>query len=255
MYRISTSSLQSIYAPSAKTKSSDGKMSFSEYLDSVPYLTETETVRDNTAANKAIIALQKQSGTYDPHNNANIQIPDSWYTEWDIPGVNKSGVDAAEKFLRENGVDIEKIVPSHDITDEQMEWLKSRHDFSNMELQLGSPECQNLWGDLIVLGVCTYDEIMQLFAVQMPENGVLCQAKPNDLGIGGLGIGTGSSSLKRTFQYTFDTQNAILSAFMNSMGNKPLSALNEADQRFVKSASELLSKKQDIYELLLGLFE
>lgn len=250
MYKISTSSLQSIYAPSAKTKSSDGKMSFSEYLDSVPYLTETETVQDNTAANKAIIALQKQSGTYDPHNNADIQIPDSWYTEGPVSGVN-----AAEKFLRENGVDIEDIVPSHYITEEQMEWLKSRHDFSNMELQLGSPECQNLWGDLIVLGVCTFDEIKQLFAVQMPENGVISQVKPGDLGIGGLGIRTGSSSLKQTFQYTFDTQNAILSAFMNSMGNKPLSALSEADQRFVRSASELLSKKQDIYELLLGLFE
>ena len=251
MYKISTASLQSIYAPSARTKSEDdSRVSFSEYLDSV-----TGAMQDNTAANKAIIALQKQVGTYDPHNNANIQIPDSWYTEWDIPGVNKSGVDAAEKFLRENGVDIEDIIPSHNITEEQMEWLKSRHDFSNMELQLGSPECQNLWGDLIVLGVCTFDEIMQLFAVQMPDNGVLCQAKPGDLGIGGLGIGTGSSSLKRTFQHTFDTQNSILSAFMDSKGNKPLSALSESDQRFVRSVSELLSKKQDIYELLLGLFE
>lgn len=247
MYKISTTSLQSIYAPSAKTKSNgDSEVSFSEYLDSV-----TAVVQDNTAANKAIIALQKQAGTYDPHNNADIQIPDSWYTE----GIPISGVKAAEKFLRENGVDIKDIIPSHNITDEQMEWLRSRHDFSNMELQLDSPECQNLWGDLIVLGVCTFDEIMQLFAVQMPENGVISQVKPGDLGIGGLGIRTGSSSLKQTFQYTFDTQNAILSAFMDSRGNKPLSALSESDQRFVRSASELLSKKQDIYELLLGLFE
>lgn len=243
--------MQSIYAPSAKTKSSTAKddFSFEDYLTEAG--NDTASIQDNTAAIKAIIVFQKQFGTYDPYNNDNIQIPDFWYTD----GISKSGVNAAEKFLRDNGVDVEKIVPSHHITSEQMEWLKSRHDFSNMELQIDSAECQNLWGDLIVLGVCTFDEIMQLFAVQMPENGVLCRAKPVDLGIGGLGIGTGLSSLKRTFQYTFDTQNAILSAFMDSRGNKPLSALSEADQRFVQSVSELLSKKQDIYELLLGLFE
>lgn len=211
---------------------------------------KTAPMQNNTAAYKAVIELQKEAGTYDPYNS-NIQIPDSWATK----GVAKSGVNAAEKFLRENGIDPENIVPSHNITSEQMEWLRSRHDLANMELHIDTQECQDLYGDLIVLGVCTFDEIMQLFAIQMPENGVLRQASPNDIGIGGLGIGTGASSLKGTFQYTFDTQKSILSAFMSSRGNKPLSALSDADQRFVQSVSDLLSKKQDIYDLLLGIFE
>lgn len=211
----------------------------------------------NAAAEKAIAAMQKQVGAYDPHSKTDLQIPDSWVTE----GTNKLGAKAAEDFLRENGIEIKDTIPTHRITDEQMEWLKSRHDFSNMELHLDTPECQNFYGDLIVLGVCTFDEIKKLFAVQMPESGVLRQVNPSrqtnpsDLGINGLGIGTGLRSLKQTFQHTFDTQKAILSAFMNGIGNRQLSALSEGDQRFVQSANELLSKKQELYDLLLGLFE
>lgn len=89
----------------------------------------------------------------------------------------------------------------------------------------------------------------------MPESGALRQVNPSDLGISGLGIGTGLRSFKQTFQYTFDMQKTILSAFMNGIGNRPLSALSENDQLFVHSASELLSKKQELYDLLLGVFE
>lgn len=227
---------------------SKGAKNFEDYLTEAG--NNTTSMQNNTAANKVIIEMQKQEGTYDPYNY-NIQIPDSWATK----GVAKSGVNAAEKFLRENGIDPDNIVPSHHITSEQMDWLRSRHDLSNMELHIDTQECQDLYGDLIVLGVCTFDEIMQLFAIQMPENGVLRQVNPSDLGISGLGIGTGLSSLKQTFRYTFDKQKAILSAFMNGIGNRQLSELNEADQRFVQSASELLSKKQELYDLLLGLFE
>lgn len=219
------------------------------------YLAEAENntkfAVSNEAAIKAIEDMQKQVGAYDPLGNTNLQIPDSWVTE----GADKPGYKAAENFLRENGIEIEDIIPTHNITDEQMKWLKSRHDFSNMELHLDTPECQNFYGDLIVLGVCTFDEIKKLFAVQMPESGALRQVNPSDLGISGLGIGTGLRSFKQTFQYTFDMQKTILSAFMNGIGNRPLSALSENDQLFVHSASELLSKKQELYDLLLGVFE
>ncbi|MCM1055672.1 MAG: hypothetical protein NC394_09145 [Bacteroides sp.] len=224
---------------------------FEDYLAEAGSNAKAQSAASSAAVEKAIISMQKQVGVYDPHCKTDLKIPDHWVTE----DSDKLGVKAAADFLRENGIEIRDTIPTHHITDEQMEWLKSRHDFSNMELHLDTPECQNFYGDLIVLGVCTFDEIKKLFAVQMPESGVLRQVNPSDLGINGLGIGTGLSSLKQTFEYTFDMQKAILSAFMDSMGNKRTSALNGVDQRFVQSTSELLSKKQELYDLLLGLFE
>lgn len=219
------------------------------------YLAETKSNTKPTVSNKvvedAIAAMQKQVGVYDYHNKTELNIPDSWVTE----GSDKSGVKAAEEFLAKNGIKIKDIIPTHQITEEQMEWLKSRHDLSNMELHMDTPECQNLYGDLTVLGICTFDEIKKLFLVALPEDGLLSRAEPADLGINGLGVQKGSGSLKQVFNRTVDMQQAILSAFMESRGNRPLSALSEKDQKFVNNANELLSKKQEMYDLLLGLFE
>ncbi len=98
--------------------------------------------------------------------------PEKWVTE---AGFSADAVKAAAKFMRDElGVDVSKIEPTHEITPEQMDWLRSRHDFSTMrhtemysfnnggQTQYGfksTPEYSNFLGDLMYLGVYTEKEL------------------------------------------------------------------------------------------------
>lgn len=99
--------------------------------------------------------------------------PEKWVTE---AGYSADAVEIAEKFLRDElGIDASKIEPTHEITPKQMEWLKSRHDFSSMrrydmysfvndggQTQYGfnsTPEFSNFLGDLMYLGIFSKQEL------------------------------------------------------------------------------------------------
>lgn len=99
--------------------------------------------------------------------------PDKWVTE---AGFSADAVKAAAAFMQDElGVDVSKIKPTHEITPEQMEWLRSRHDFSTMrhtemysftndggQTQYGfksTPEYSNFLGDLMYLGIYTEQEL------------------------------------------------------------------------------------------------
>ena len=99
--------------------------------------------------------------------------PEKWVTE---AGYSADAVEIAEKFLRDElGIDASKIEPTHEITPEQMEWLKSRNDFSSMRrcdmysfvndgghTQYGfnyTPEFSNFMGDLMYLGIFSKQEL------------------------------------------------------------------------------------------------
>ncbi len=99
--------------------------------------------------------------------------PDKWVTE---AGFSADAVKAAAAFMRDElGIDISKIEPTHEITPEQMDWLRSRHDFSTMrhtemysfkndggQTQYGfksTPEYSNFLGDLMYLGIYTKQEL------------------------------------------------------------------------------------------------
>ena len=61
---------------------------------------------------------------------ANKLPPEKWVTQ---AGYLADAVKAAAAFIRDElGIDASKIEPTHEITPEQMEWLRSRHDFSSM---------------------------------------------------------------------------------------------------------------------------
>lgn len=99
--------------------------------------------------------------------------PEKWVTE---SGFSADAVKAAAAFMRDElGVDISKIEPTHEITHEQMDWLRSRHDFSTMrhtemysfkndggQTQYGfksTPEYSNFLGDLMYLGIYNEQEL------------------------------------------------------------------------------------------------
>ncbi len=84
-------------------------------------------------------------------------VPDKWITE---SGIDSSAVDEVLKYLDILGEDTEHRKPTHDITDEQIEWLKSRHDFEKLcsgeagyNASGGSAEIQNFYADLVYLNV------------------------------------------------------------------------------------------------------
>ncbi len=99
--------------------------------------------------------------------------PEKWVTEAEY---SADAVEIAEKFLRDElGIDASKIEPTHEISPEQTEWLKSRHDFSSMsryemysfvndsgQTQYGfkyTPEFSNFLGDLMYLGIFSKQEL------------------------------------------------------------------------------------------------
>lgn len=116
-----------------------------------------------------MIALDSQ--TVDKEENK--LPPEQWVT---AAGFSADAVKAAADFMRnELGIDVSKIEPTHEITPEQMEWLRSRHDFSSMrhyetysfkndggQTQYGfksTPEYSNFLADLMYLGVYTEQEL------------------------------------------------------------------------------------------------
>ncbi len=99
--------------------------------------------------------------------------PDKWVSE---AGFSADAIEAAAAFMRDElGVDVSKIEPSHEITPEQMNWLRSRHNFSAMrryetysfkndggQTQYGfksTPEYSNFMGDLMYLGIYSKQEL------------------------------------------------------------------------------------------------
>ena len=150
MYKISTASLQSIYAPSAKRKSEDdSKVSFSEYLDSA---------REET---------EESSG-----------IP----TDWSAGGIwyLYDALTAVKEYMRnELGIDPDDRTFTHEITEEQREWLASRHDTDAVKTAaVGSEKFANFMADLYYLGVFSSNDVMNFEKVDLPaENGLIYLGK------------------------------------------------------------------------------
>lgn len=99
--------------------------------------------------------------------------PEKWVTN---AGFSADAVKTAAAFMRDElGIDVSEIEPTHEITPEQMEWLRSRHDFSTMrhtemysfindggQTQYGfksTPEYSNFLGDLMYLGIYSEQEL------------------------------------------------------------------------------------------------
>lgn len=81
--------------------------------------------------------------------------PDKWLPEW----TGESPVKKAVQFLKKMGIDAEDREPSHALTDEQKEWLRSRHDLDAIYNHTGTPlDEYNFRADLVYLGAMAPDE-------------------------------------------------------------------------------------------------
>ncbi len=84
--------------------------------------------------------------------------------------VNRNALSKVKKQLEAEGIDANSRTPTHEITDEQMEWLSSRYDLDFLSAcSFTHEEYGNFMLDLAYLNVFSLDEVENMFGV-MPFN-------------------------------------------------------------------------------------
>lgn len=84
--------------------------------------------------------------------------------------VNKDALSRVRKQLEAEGIDADSRTPTHEITDEQMEWLSSRYDLDFLgACSFTHEDYGNFMLDLAYLNVFSLDEVENMFGV-MPFN-------------------------------------------------------------------------------------
>ncbi len=91
-----------------------------------------------------------------------VDVPDRWLKNLSEPArCYAAGIKAAEKFLKDKlGIDPNRRESAHEITEEQREWLASRHDLS--KIKGDGEEYGELVADLIYLNVFTPIEVASM---------------------------------------------------------------------------------------------
>lgn len=99
--------------------------------------------------------------------------PDRWtdvslYTFDSSPGgysVNEDALLMVKEQLEAESIDADKRIPTHQITDEQMEWLNSKYDLHNLSIcSISESEFGNFMLDLAYLNVFSLDEVKNMYA-------------------------------------------------------------------------------------------
>lgn len=84
--------------------------------------------------------------------------------------VNHEALEKVKEQLQSEGIDAEIRTPTHEITDEQMEWLNSRYDLDFLSVcSFSHPDYGNFMLDLAYLNVFSLDEVENMYGV-MPFN-------------------------------------------------------------------------------------
>jgi len=84
--------------------------------------------------------------------------------------VNKEALDKVKEKLKEEWIDADKRTPTHEITDEQMEWLGSKYDLEFLSVcSFTHSEYGNFMLDLAYMNVFSLDEVENMYGV-MPFN-------------------------------------------------------------------------------------
>lgn len=108
-----------------------------------------------------------------------IGAPDRWTSEQfytidldTLEGyrVNRAALERVKAQLQSEGIDAHGRTPTHEITDEQMEWLGSRYDLDFLSIcSFEHPDFGNFMLDLAYLNVFSLDEVENMYGV-LPFN-------------------------------------------------------------------------------------
>lgn len=163
--------------------------------------------------------------------------PDKWLQEW----TGESPVKKAVKFLENMGVDVENREPSHSLTDEQKEWLRSRHDLDAIYNSTASPlDTYNFRADLAYLGVISPDEAENVGVGVIPthcnRNGMLL-----------FDIEKPSGNYIENLRKIMSKQKNVVD-YIREKYNDP-SRRQDEDLKYIETAQRLI----DFQELYIGL--
>lgn len=163
--------------------------------------------------------------------------------------VDMSALNKVREKLREEGINADKRTPTHEITDEQMEWLNERHDLGSFTKLHPDrdPEYGNFILDLVYLNVLSPDEAENLFGI-LPINannkGILYQyGDPDTREEAGYVNADGSIS-------------ETLDEYIAWMNNEYLKTQvpDKTDSGLDKIAEELIIQRSERFSLLEAVF-
>lgn len=165
--------------------------------------------------------------------------PDKWLREW----TGESPVKKAVEFLKNMGIDVKNREPSHSLTDEQKEWLRSRNDLDAIYNSTASPlDRYNFRADLVYLGVISPDEAENIGVGVIPthcnRNGMLL-----------FDIEKPSGNYIENLRKIMSKQKSVVD-YMREKYNDPLRR-QEEDLKYIEAAQRII----DIHELYIGLME
>lgn len=117
--------------------------------------------------------IETTAGTKVPCSPSDVDpdtvIPEKWGTD-DMWGFVAT-ITSVTKFLKDYcDVDTSKRKPTHEITDEQREWLASRHDLEAIgnSTRTETPDFAELMGDLVYLNIMSRTDVFELMAPALP---------------------------------------------------------------------------------------
>ncbi len=165
--------------------------------------------------------------------------PEKWLWDW----TGESPVKKAVKFLENMGVDVKNREPSHSLTIEQKEWLRSRHDLDAIYNSTASPlDTYNFRADLAYLGVISPDESENIGVGVIPthcnRNGMLL-----------FDIEKPSGNYIENLRKIMSKQKTVVDYFREKY-NDP-SRRQDEDLRYIEATQRLI----DFQELYIGLME
>lgn len=83
--------------------------------------------------------------------------------------VNENALLKVKEQLKLESIDAYNRTPTHEITDEQMEWLNSKYDLNYLSgCSISEPEFGNFMLDLAYLNVFSFDEVENMYAGVIP---------------------------------------------------------------------------------------
>ena len=181
-------------------------------------------------------------------------IPNKWCSDTDKFG---SGVEKAVKYMRENlGINPYDRIPTYKITDEQIAWLKSRHDLDDIYKTASEVSedgrsgwtmswwDENFLSDLVYLNVISPEDAKSFGWIAFPgsESGKVYAA-------GDSGSGSGTLSITDIAAKVLGKQQSHIDSICAKYNNN-LSLITKEDIEYLETAQTLLEKNQIWYDIL-----
>ena len=185
-------------------------------------------------------------------------IPDKWCLDTDKFGT---GVDKAVQYMKDNlGINFRNRTPTYEITDEQLQWLKSRHNLDDI-YKTESGTCddgccgwtmswwdENFLSDLVYLNVISPEDAKSFGLVAFPgsESGKVYAASDNN------GIYSGKLSITDVAAKVLQKQQDYIDSIYEKYKNN-LSSMLKQDKEYLETAQKLLEKNRIWRDILMRL--